>query len=101
VAVENATAQPDAAKRVVALLRELGFDQAYVSQRDINASTDTNIGSSTVILAQQGDPNLANQVQQGLGIGQVQVAATGDIWSDVTVVIGDDLVTHLNRLQKF
>lgn len=47
--------------------------------------------SPTQIIAQKGNNEAANAVKSALGLGQVQVASTGDIGSDVTVVVGTDL----------
>lgn len=47
--------------------------------------------SETQIIAQQGNTEAAEAVKNALGLGQVQVASTGDIGSDITVVVGRDL----------
>jgi len=49
----------------------------------------------TQIIAQQGNPDMANLVKKEIGVGQVQVSATGDLYSDVTVIIRKDFATKL------
>ena len=46
--------------------------------------------AQTQIIAQRGDVAAAKAVKAALGFGQVQVASTGDITSDITVVLGTD-----------
>ncbi|MBR8839045.1 MAG: LCP family protein [Stigonema ocellatum SAG 48.90 = DSM 106950] len=88
VAVSNATGQPRVGERAIAILRKQGFTNVHLTDHDINLSADAI--SKTHIIAQHGNPEDANAVQKSLGLGQVQVSAIGDIWSDVTIVIGAD-----------
>ena len=88
LAVLNATDKADQTSKTFALLRKQGFENIYLSKHEIDNTYNT---SETQIIAQQGNIEAAKAVQQALGVGQVQVAATGDIWSDVTVIIGADL----------
>ena len=90
VAVANGTGKAQATTKTVALLRKQGFQKIYTTHREIASSTPFPL-AQTQIIAQQGNPDAANAVKSALGIGQVQVAATGDIGSEVTVVVGNDL----------
>ncbi len=90
VAVANGTGKARATTKTIALLRKQGFKKIYTTHREI-ASVTTFPLDQTQIIAQQGNPDAANAVKSALGIGQVQVAATGDIGSEVTVVVGNDL----------
>ncbi len=88
VAVANASAQPGAVESVISMLRQQGFTNVRLTDDDINLSDDEI--NKTHIIAQHGNPEDASAVQKVLGMGEVQVSATGDIWSDVTVVVGSD-----------
>jgi len=88
IAVTNAIGQPGLGERAIAMLRQQGFTNARLSDHDVNLSADAS--AKTHIIAQHGNPEDANAVQKVLGMGHVQVSATGDIWSDVTIVIGAD-----------
>ncbi len=94
IAVENATSQPELADQMIALLKSRGFTNVYLTDHEIdaNAAQDT-----TQIIAQRGNPDVAATVQQAIGSGQVQVAATGDLSSDVTVVIKPDFAAKLHH----
>ncbi|MBV8884584.1 MAG: LCP family protein [Chroococcidiopsidaceae cyanobacterium CP_BM_RX_35] len=92
VAVANATGQPEAGKRAVAFLRKQGFSHVYITEHEVDTSAESAL--KTQIIAQHGNPEAASAVQSALGLGQVQVTATGDVWSDVTVVIGADFPTQ-------
>ncbi|MBV8887182.1 MAG: LCP family protein [Chroococcidiopsidaceae cyanobacterium CP_BM_RX_35] len=95
VAVANATGQPEAGKRAVAFLRKQGFSHVYITDHEVDTSAES--ARKTQIIAQHGNPEDASAVQSALGLGQVQVTATGDVWSDVTVVIGADFPTQLHQ----
>jgi LCP family protein required for cell wall assembly len=89
LAVANGTGRAGATAKTVARLRKQGFNHVYITHREIDAAPLPL--AHTQIIAQQGNPDAANVVKSALGIGQVQVAATGDIGSEVTVVVGNDL----------
>jgi len=95
VAVANATDQPEAGKRAVAFLRKQGFSHAYITDHEVDTSAESAL--KTQIIAQHGNPEDASAVESALGLGHVQVTATGDVWSDVTIVIGADFPTQLNQ----
>ncbi|TYQ26667.1 LytR family transcriptional regulator [Pseudanabaena sp. UWO311] len=89
IAVVNTSQKSAIANKVIAQLRQIGFYGAYLSDRDINLNAEELL--TTQIIAEQGNPEVAQVVQEELGIGQVQISATGDITSDVTIVIGKDI----------
>ncbi len=93
VGVENGANQPGLAEKTVQWLRSQGFTQAYRSDHDVDNLTN---GHTTVIGA-KANPAQANLVRQTLGVGRVQIASTGDLSADVTVVAGPDLTALLDR----
>jgi polyisoprenyl-teichoic acid--peptidoglycan teichoic acid transferase len=95
IAVANATGEAGQAAKVVEFFRKQGFNNAYITEHEIDSSTIPS--SETQIIAQQGNPNAASAIQTILGTGQVQIEATGDILSDLTVVVGTDLVKLLHN----
>lgn len=95
IAVANATGQAGQAAKVVEFFRQQGFNNAYITEHEIDSATIP--VSETQIIAQQGNPNAANAIQNMLGVGQVEVSATGDILSDLTVVVGTDLAKILHN----
>jgi polyisoprenyl-teichoic acid--peptidoglycan teichoic acid transferase len=88
LAVLNPTDSSARTSKTFALLRKQGFENIYLSKHEIDIATPQGV---TQIIAQQGNTEAAKAVKQALGVGQIQVAATGDIWSDVTVIVGADL----------
>lgn len=98
IAVANATGQPGIGERAIAFLRKQGFSKAYITEHEMALGAEA--GSKTQIIAQHGNPEDASAVQRVLGLGHVQVAATGDVWSDVTIVIGSDFPTQLRVVPK-
>ena len=95
VAVANATGQPGLGRRTVAFLRKQGFSNTYLTEHEIDVSAES--ASKTQIIAQHGNPEDAVAVERALGLGHVQVTATGDIWSDVTIVVGADFPKQLSQ----
>jgi LCP family protein required for cell wall assembly len=93
IAVVNTTNRPELAEAVVAFLRDRGFSQAYVNDQVMNASPGSE--GTTLVIAQRGNPDAAALVQAAIEVGQVQVASTGDLTSDVTLIVSTDLATKL------
>ncbi len=93
LAVANGTIQAGQARKIARFLLNHGFENTYVVFHQLNYN---NLPiSQTQIIAQKGNLQAANAVKTVLGLGEVQVLSTGDIESDVTVVVGNDLVTKL------
>ncbi len=89
VAVLNATDKEGEGTKALAVLRKQGFRQTYITNHEIDSATIPL--SETQIIAQQGNKEAAQMVKSALGVGQVQVVSTGDLESDITVVVGNDL----------
>lgn len=84
IAVQNATNKPELAKKAIAYFKQQGFSQVYgVAEWSDNRT-------STKIIVQKGNLEAGEQIQQTLGFGTVEVAATGDLESDITIRIGKD-----------
>lgn len=86
VVVQNASADPWAARQVVRYLREQGFEQVYVDQ-DWPGILET-----TEIIAQRGDLSAAQAVESILGTGDAVSNSTGNLESDITIRVGQDWV---------
>jgi polyisoprenyl-teichoic acid--peptidoglycan teichoic acid transferase len=95
LAVANATGEPQQAVKTVAFLKKQGFDKTFITNHEIDSGTIPL--SQTQIIAQLGNIEAANAVRDALGVGQVQVASTGDISSDVTVVLGVDFAGSIQK----
>jgi len=92
IAVVNASGRAGVDRQLVAWLHRKGFSNVYVTDHEVDAS---GIDNTTQIVAQHGNPQSANDFQKILSKGQVQVESTGDILSDITVVVGSDLIEQL------
>ncbi|MDJ0618317.1 MAG: LCP family protein [Calothrix sp. MO_192.B10] len=84
IAVQNATNKPELAKNAIAYFKQQGFSQVY----GVDDWLDDR--SSTKIIVQKGNLAAGEQIQQVLGFGTVEVSATGDLQSDITIRIGND-----------
>lgn len=94
VAVANNTGQDGMAAKAVALFQSAGFRNAYITEHEIISLEGTQ--AQTQIIAQKGNLEEANAVKALLGVGEVQITSTGDIGSDVTVVVGKDFINNPN-----
>lgn len=84
IAVQNASGQANLSDRVVSSLKTQGFENVYVSSdwQDQLAQTE--------IVVQRGDLKAATELQKVLGLGKVEVEATGDLDSYLTLRLGKD-----------
>lgn len=85
IAIQNASNQPQLTDKVINSLKSKGFKNVY-------AISDWSDGrSETKIIAQKGNRQAAEQLQKILGLGRtIEVSATGDLESDLTIRIGKD-----------
>lgn len=95
VAVLNGSGRNGEAAKALAFLKKRGFGNSFVSTHELDSVTIPLL--HTQIIAQNGDLEAAEIVKSAVGVGQVQVTSTGDIVSDVTVVVGTDLAAKLNK----
>ena len=94
VAIINETNQPALGTQTLALLRQAGFANSYLSDPD--STTFSQPQPETQIIAQHGNPEEASAVIRVLGLGQVAVESTGDLEADLTVKLGTDWATRLH-----
>lgn len=97
---DRAGASADASQLYIALQDSTGDLSATESLSDVlDAAGYTNVYldhdwteplAITRIVAQRGDVESANALQQALGIGEVRVESTGDLQSDITIQLGQD-----------
>ncbi|GAB4215013.1 MAG: LCP family protein [Synechococcales cyanobacterium] len=87
IAVQNASGTEGMARQVVQYLRQQGFPNSFTVE-DYSQVLPT-----TTILAQQGDPDAAEQIKAALQVGTVRIQSTGILNTDVTIQVGQDWVT--------
>lgn len=96
IAIQNATDDPALAEALQAQLRQHNFRHVYIS------SDAPQLLAETEIIAQQGDLQGAQLIQQYLGGGKVEASSTGILGSDITLRLGLDaprLLTHHSAVQ--
>ena len=84
VAVQNTTNQPQLTEKVITYLKRKGFTNVYA----IPDWPDTQ--RQTQIIVQKGNRQPGLDLQQVLGLGQIEVSGNGDLESDLTIRIGKD-----------
>ena len=89
IAIQNSLANDRPARRLLATLREAGYNRAYIS-RGLPETLET-----TKIIAQAGDDLAAKNLRAQLGIGEVLVESTGILNSDITIKVGQDWEDYL------
>jgi len=84
IAIQNASNQPQLTEKVIAYLKQKGFTNIY----KVPDWPDTQ--RQTQIVVQKGNRRVGVDLQKVLGLGQIEVAAIGDLESDLTIRIGKD-----------
>lgn len=84
IAIQNASNQPQLTEKVINYLKQKGFTSVYA----VPDWPDTQ--RQTQIIVQKGNREIGDNLQQIVGLGQVEVSATGDLESDLTIRIGKD-----------
>ncbi|HEY9694023.1 MAG TPA: LCP family protein [Oculatellaceae cyanobacterium] len=97
--VANTTDEEEQTKQVLRLLEKQGFKNNLITKSGIDAANQPSV--KTLIIAQKGNLKAAKAVKNAIGIGEIQVASTGDINSDITVVLGSDFAeSKKNSVKK-
>ncbi len=84
VAIQDSTDDPKAVQAMVEYLHQAGYNRVYLSGQFQEPLPTTRI------VAQQGDDLGAATLRTTLGVGEVLVESTGNLASDVTIVLGQD-----------
>jgi len=84
ISIQNASRNPDAASQLSQRLIALGFSNVFIT------SDWADKQAKTQVIAQRGDLQAAQVLQQQLGLGAVDANSTGDLESDITIRVGDD-----------
>ena len=96
IAIQNGTQNPELARQVALFLVQQGYQNVYLSDRDLPRMRYSQI------IVQQGDANSAKQVLEALKFGELEYSSTGELNSDLTIVLGQDAQIRLSsgRLGK-
>jgi LCP family protein required for cell wall assembly len=89
VAIRDGVGDRLASHALKANLQEAGYRQV-----DMDGLAPELGLAETQVIAQNGDIAGAHALADKLGVGKVVVAATGNIYDDITVVIGKDWLAH-------
>ncbi|MDZ8052814.1 MAG: LCP family protein [Aulosira sp. ZfuVER01] len=84
IAIQNASNQPQLTEKVIKYLKQKGFTSVYA------APDWPDTQRQTQIIVQKGKREVGIDLQQIVGLGQIEVSATGDLESDLTIRIGKD-----------
>ena len=84
ITIQNASNQPQLTEKVIKYLKQKGFTK-------INIAPDwPDTQRQTQIIVQKGNQKAGVDLQNILGLGHLDVSATGDLQSDFTIRIGKD-----------
>ncbi|MEM9926342.1 MAG: LCP family protein [Cyanobacteria bacterium P01_D01_bin.50] len=84
IAIQNTDNRPEKTQQAIAVLKKQGFTQVYAvpNWSDKRAKSE--------IIVQKANKRAARELQKILNINYIDVSATGDIESDLTIRIGKD-----------
>lgn len=88
IAVQNVSGIPNLSQQVVNYLKAKGFAKVYL------VSDLPELQRRTEIIAQKGNLEAATELYKVLGLGNIEVSATGDIESHLTIRVGKDWDTN-------
>ena len=94
IALQNATDDPQLLASFQQYLRQQNFRNVYATE------DSPQLLGETEIVAQQGDLKAAKDLKGFLGIGQVEASSTGDLASEITIRLGTDIATFLEKQQN-
>ncbi len=84
ITVQNASNQSNLSQYVAHYLKQHGFNNVYIGSDWFDRQRRTQV------IVQKGDLAGATAIQKILGLGSINVAATGDLKSDITIRVGQD-----------
>jgi LCP family protein required for cell wall assembly len=84
IAIQNASGKPNLSQQVAQYLKQRGFDKVYIVSDWLDSQRQTEI------IAQKGNREAAANLQKVLGLGNIEVAAIGDLGSSLTIRVGKD-----------
>ena len=87
VAIQDSTGDEVAVQSLIDDLYDMGYYNVFV---DDNWGESVEELTVTRILAQRGDVQSAEALYRFLGIGEVRVESTGNLYSDITIQLGKD-----------
>ncbi len=87
IRVQDTGYYPDATKRLIAKLRKAGYENVQLDKdpKVIKENLET-----TQIIAQKGELGTSQDVANSLGVGKAEISTTGNLYSDITIKVGQD-----------
>ena len=86
--IQDTTYFPDATKRLIKKLNRAGYQNVHL---DTTIKLKEDLLTSQII-AQKGNPEIAEGLRKALGFGDVAVETSGTIYSDLTIKLGRDWI---------
>ncbi len=87
IRVQDTGYYPDATKRLIAKLIKAGYQNV---QLDRDSKVLKENLETTQIIAQQGELGASQDVANSLGVGKAEISTTGNLYSDITIKVGQD-----------
>jgi polyisoprenyl-teichoic acid--peptidoglycan teichoic acid transferase len=88
VNIQDTSHFPDATARLIKRLNKAGYQNVHL---DTTLKLKEDLTTSQFI-AQKGNPEVAEGLSKILGIGEVKVDSSGNLYSDVTIKLGRDWI---------
>ncbi len=79
-------------EKAVSILKSAEFTDVYLSDHEIDLELDAEV--ITQVIAQWGNGGMAEIVRKAVKVGEIQMASTGDLSSDVTLVLEPDFAAQ-------
>ena len=86
--IQDTTYFPDATKRLIKKLNRSGYQNVHI---DTTIKLKEDLTTSQII-AQKGNPEIAEVLTRSLGFGDIKVETSGALYSDLTIKLGRDWI---------
>lgn len=86
--IQDTTYFPDTTKRLIKKLHRAGYQNVHI---DNTLKLKEDLATSQII-AQKGNPQIAEGLTQSLGFGEIKIETSGVIYSDLTIKLGHDWI---------
>ncbi len=87
IRVQDTGYYPDATQRLISKLKKAGYQNVQLDKdpKVLKENLDT-----TQIISQKGELVASQNVANSIGVGQIEINTTGNLYSDVTIKVGKD-----------
>ncbi len=97
IKIQDTSYYPDATNRLITKLKKAGYQNVHLDRDPKVFKENLDI---TEIIAQQGELAASKKVANTIGIGKVEISTAGDLYSEVTIKVGQNLAKLQQQISR-